>query len=241
MLNGVVPIKGIGAFGGSWQMTYAGLEEGDPDAATGYRENSWRENSFTLAFARQLWEKLGISHHTCVGVNLNRLTYAADAYQGSGWGFDAGLLTLFPYDIRLGVMARALASDLGGEMFTPEYRVGLGYIRTFKQIHTLTVASDVLLKNDVEYTNAQSMDPAGLNLKLFEGVEYEVKFSSFTTALRAGCNMTLLHDRTQMPLSATGGLGLGYRNCRIDYALDYNTNPDFSLGMQHHIAFSFKK
>jgi len=239
LVNGVIPIKGVGAVGYNWQMILAGLEQGNPNNAVEHMTDHWREHMFSLSFGRQLWDTLGVLLNTSVGINLNRYTYNTSEYHGAGLGFDVGVLTRFPYDIRLGLVARSLAADIEGEMFSPEYRIGLGYVKTFNKMHTLSVGSDVLLKKDVEYSDQETLDPVGMNIKLFEGFEYAVLISDFTAALRAGCNFALLHDREKPGLNTTYGLGLKYTHYCLDYTLTYNTAPEFSLGMTHHIALSF--
>ena len=174
LLCGVVPIKNIGSVGFNWQMLNAGLEEGDPDNDLDYREDHWREHMFSLSFARQLWENLLIFKHTSVGVNLNRYTYSTEYYHGAGMGFDAGFITLLPYNIRFGLMLRSMAADMEGEMFDAEYRAGLGYELLIKEFHKLTFAADVSLKEDIEYSNSEDLEAVSFNQKVFGGLEYSL-------------------------------------------------------------------
>lgn len=242
LLSGLFPVKGLGVFGFNWQMTNAGLEEGDPDDAMDYREDFWREHMFSLSFGYRLWDKLWILRNTAIGANLNRYTYSTEYYHGAGVGFDASLFTLFPYGIRLGFMARSIAADIEGEMFEPEYRLGLGWTVKIKKIHRVVVASDVLAKKDIEYSDAANLDFRSMNLKVFEGVEYSLLLlKDFTPSVRFGANMTPLNDRTSTWANVTGGIGLGYKNYKVDYAVKYNTAPDYGLGMSHQIAFSIKR
>jgi hypothetical protein len=245
LLCGVVPIKKIGSVGFNWQMINAGLEEGDPDNDLDFRKDHWREHMFSLSFARQLWENLLIFKYTSVGVNLNRYTYSTEYYHGAGMGFDAGFITLLPYNIRFGLMLRSMAADMEGEMFDPEYRAGLGYELLIKEFHKLTFAADLSLKEDIEYSDSEDLEAISFNQKVFGGLEYSLlilKAHHFTPSIRLGGYMTPRNDRTQGTWgNATGGIGLAYKNYVVDYAFKYNSRTDFGLGISHHIAFTFKR
>jgi hypothetical protein len=242
VFNGIVPVKGVGSVGYNWQMVLAGLEEGDPDGS-GFREDLWREHTFSLSLSRKLWDKLLVFKNTSVGVNLNRYAYNTEYYHGAGVGFDLGLLTMFPHDIRLGIMARSLAADIEGEMFPPEFRLGLGYILKLTEIQNVIFASDVLLKQNVEYSDMESLNPVKYNLKFYEGVEYSHRMKDFLLQARIGGNFTARRDRSVSGFgaNATTGLGFGYKYYKLDYAFKINTAAKFGLGPEHHVAFVFKK
>jgi hypothetical protein len=243
LVSGVFPVKGAFGIGFSWLMQNASLEEGDPDNALEYREDYWREHHFSLSFAYELWKSLLIFRETSVGVNLNRYSYSTENYHGAGVGFDAALKTNLPYGISLGIVARSIAADIEGEMFEPEYRLGLGYTKTFKAMHKLVVASDAAMKKDIEYSDSENMTAREYNVKLFEGVEYSLLMvKDFIPSIRVGANMSPMSDRDGgFYANATGGIGLVYKNYRLDYAVKYNTTADYGLGMFHQVSFIFMK
>ncbi|OGJ87856.1 MAG: hypothetical protein A2268_00655 [Candidatus Raymondbacteria bacterium RifOxyA12_full_50_37] len=240
ILNGIVPLPGLGTLGFSWQMVNAGLEEGDPDNELDFREDHWQEHVFSLSIARKLWDKLLVFRNTSMGITLDRYMYSTDFYDGAGLGFDLSVFTLLPYDIRFGLMARSLAAEMEGEMFDPEFRAGLGYELTIKEINRLVFASDIALKKNIEYANTPELEFRNMNFKVFEGVEYSfLKIKDFTPALRLGTNLTPLNDRGGIWAYACGGIGATYKNYRIDYAFIYNSKPELGLGTRHHVAISF--
>ncbi|MBL8028850.1 MAG: hypothetical protein JNL74_20665 [Fibrobacteres bacterium] len=242
LVSGVFPLKEF-SVGFSWLMQNASLEEGDPDNALEYREDLWREHQFSLSFAYQLWKSFLIFKETSVGVNLNRYSYSTDNYHGAGVGFDAAFKTLFPYGISLGFLARSVAADIEGEMFEPEYRLGLGYSKTFNKMHKLSVGSDVAMKKDIEYSNSETLEASEFIIKLFEGIEYSLLMvKDIIPSARIGVNMSPLSDRDGgFYLNATGGIGITYKNYGLDYAVKYNTTSDYGLGMFHQVSFIFSK
>ena len=237
-LSLAVPLEKIGVVGGSWQMTNAGLEEGDPDDPNDYRQDHWSENTYTLSAARKLWDKALIFEQTAIGINLNRYTISTADHHNVGVGFDLGFFTLFPRGIRFGVMARSLAADIKGNKITPEYRVGTGYIWKADSQHRLTVAMDLLIKQNVEYQDAGTLEPVKVNLKGCEGLEYQLTVNDWRVAVRAGSYATLRSVRSNV--AVTAGLGIGFQDYMLDYAFKYDTNPTEALGMAHRISFSYR-
>ena len=103
----------------------------------------------------------------------------------------------------------------------------------------------MLLKEDIEYSNSADLEAISFNQKVFGGLEYSLlmlKTYDFIPSIRLGANMTPRNDRTGgLWANATGGIGLAYKNYVIDYAIKYNSEPDYGIGICHHIAFTFKK
>ncbi len=243
LVTGVIPVSDRLGFGFSWLMQNASLEEGDPENALDYREDYWREHHFALSFSYCLWKSLFVFRETSLGVSINRYSYSSEYYHGAGVGFDAAFRTIFPYGISMGLVARSVAADIEGEMFEPEYRVGLGYTKTFKGIHRLVIASDIAVKNDIEYSDIDELEAMEYNLKFFEGAEYSLlAVKDFVPSIRFGANMTPLTDRYGgKNINATGGIGLVYKNFRFDYAVKYSTLAEYGLGMSHQVSLILTK
>lgn len=232
---GAVPISNVGTVAGGWLMEYANLEQGEPGTPL-HSESDWYEHSFSLAAGRELWKKLWIFESTSLGFSLNRYVLNSGELNGAGTGFDLGFLTRFPHGFRLGLVARSLGADMMGDKIDPEYRIGLGYVWKAERLHSVTIAADGSTKENIEYENSE--DGVKRNYKGFFGAEYQFRKDEWTAAIRSGVNSTILNSRDM--LGITGGIGAGYRGINLEYAYQYNTNQDVSLGQSHRITLEVK-
>jgi len=237
-LNVAVPLSGVGVIGGSWLMIYTGLESGDPDDLNDYVKDHFLDNTFSVCFSRQLWDKALIFEHSAVGLTFNRYLLNTKDYQEAGIGFDLSFFTLFPQGVRLGLMVRSLGADLKGERLTPEYRIGTGYVWPINESNCFSLGMDLLFKQEVEYSDNTTLEPVGLNIKGFGGLEYKFLFDQWQLALRLGANDILLSQRSG--LGITCGLGIGFKDYMLDYAFKYDTHPEEALGIAHRISFSYQ-
>jgi len=230
-----IPIEKVGVAAVSWQMIYSGLESGDPDDPVSYNEDYWLEQTFTLSLSRKLWDRLLVFDSTSAGLSLNRHTCATHDYDGAGLGFDLSLFTLLPYKIRFGFVARSLASDMMGVKVPPEYRFGLAYAWRINPMHRITFASDLLLKNQVEYADA-ALTPVDINAKAFGGIEYALSLKDYRFDLRGG-GYKILRTAGEN-IAITAGLGVRFQRYAVDYGFKYDKDPDNALGMAHRISFA---
>ena len=90
-----IPISKVGTVAGSWLMQYANLEQGEPGTIL-HSRSDWYEHHFSLAAARELWEKLWFFENTAVGFSLNRYVLNSGELNGAGTGFDLGFQTGLP-------------------------------------------------------------------------------------------------------------------------------------------------
>lgn len=231
-LTGAIPISKVGTVSGGWLMQYANLEQGEPGTAL-HSESSWYEHAFSLAAGRELWKKLWIFENTSLGFSLDRYVLNSGELNGAGTGFDLGFLTRFPYGMRMGLTMRSLGADMMGEKIDPEYRMGFGYVWLARDQQRITVAMDVATKENIEYSN--SSDGVSRNYRGFVGVEYAFHQQDWTAAVRTGTNSTFLNSRDI--LAITGGAGIGFRGFLFQYAYQYNSDIDLSLGQSHRLTF----
>jgi len=233
--TGAIPISNVGTVAGGWLMEYAKLEQGEPGTAL-HSESGWYEHAFSLAAARQLWQKLGIFENTSLGLSLDRYVLNSGELNGAGTGFDLGFLTSLPYGLRFGLVMRSLGADMMGDKTDPEYRLGLGYIWRGQEKHKVTVDLDIATKDNVEYQNA--IDGVAQNYKGFFGAEYAFHQDGWNVALRGGANSSIINSRDATAYS--GGLGVGYRGVTLEYAYLYNSNEDLSLGQSHRVTIEIR-
>ncbi len=233
--TGAIPISQVGTISGGWLLQYANLEQGEPGTAL-HTSSDWYEHAFSLAAGRELWKKLWIFENTSLGFSLDRYVLNSGELNGAGTGFDLGFLTRFPYGVRFGFTARSLGADMMGDKIDPEYRMGLGYVWEGQQRHKVTVDFDLASKENVEYQN--STDPVARNYKGFLGAEYAFHRELWSVALRAGANSIFLNSRDVT--AYTGGIGIGFRGVAVEYAYQYNTDPDLSLGQSHRFTLELR-
>jgi len=228
---GAIPISNVGTVAGSWLMQYAGLEQGEPGTDL-HSRSDWYEHHFSLAAARQLWEKLWIFENTGIGFSLNRYVLNSGALNGAGTGFDLGLQTGLPRGFRLGFVMRSLGADMMGEKVEPEYRLGAGYVWSRSDRHRIAVDLDLASKSGIEYENGD--EGVSTNYKGFFGAEYLFRQDEWACAARGGTNSSFVNSRDG--LAWTLGAGLGYRGFMLDYAFQRYTEAELSLGQSHRIT-----
>jgi len=224
-----VPIENIGTVSGSWLAAFASLEEGSEAES-----NHAGEHTFSLSIGRALWDELLIFRETSVGFSINRYSFLTSEGNGSGLGFDVGLQTGFPYGLSLGFTARTLATDVMGDKVDPELRLGVGYRRTFSEMHRLTVDVDGAWKRHRDYQDAETFEPAGNNMKAFGGLEYALLIQDWEIAVRGGGNGMMLYN-TRETYGYAAGLGVKYLGYSVQYAFRGDTDPDATLGYGHRV------
>lgn len=232
---GGIPISDVGTVAGSWLMQYASLEQGEPGTML-HSRSDWYEHHFSLAAARELWEKLWIFEHTGVGFSLNRYVLNSGKLNGAGTGFDLGFQTRFPHGLSLGLVMRSLGADMMGEKVEPEYRAGVGYTWSRADRHRIAVDLDLATKDGVEYSDGE--DGVATNYKAFFGGEYLFRQEDWAAALRAGLNNSLINSRDAIAWSL--GAGIGYRGFMVDYAFQKHTDVDLSLGQSHRVTIEVR-
>lgn len=232
---GAIPISNVGTVAGAWLMQYAGLEQGEPGTAL-HSRSDWYEHHFSLAAARELWEKLWIFEKTGVGFSLNRYVLNSGSLNGAGTGFDLGFQSGLPYGLRLALVARSLGADMMGEKVEPEYRMGLAYIWSKAERHRIAVDLDLATKDGVEYEKAE--DGVSTNLKGFFGGEYLFRQEEWSCAARGGLNSSFFNSRDA--LAWTLGAGVGYRGFMLDYAFQRYSEAALSLGQSHRVTIEIR-
>lgn len=232
---GGIPISDVGTVAGSWLLQYAGLEQGEPGTAL-HTRSDWYEHHFSLAAARELWDKLWIFEHTAVGFSLNRYVLNSGELNGAGTGFDLGFQTRFPHGLSLGVVMRSLGADMMGEKVEPEYRAGVGYTWSRGERHRIALDMDMATKDGVEYSDG--VDGVETNYKAFLGGEYLLRQEEWAAALRAGLNNSLINSRDALAWSL--GAGIGYRGFMVDYAFQRHSDAELSLGQSHRVTIEVR-
>lgn len=223
-----MPLKNVGTVSGSWLYKHASLEEG-PDAV----RSTAGEHTWSLAMARMLWNKLFIFEKTSLGFSINRHAFYTEAGDGSGLGFDLGLLTKFPYGFSFALVGRNLGADMMGESIDPEVRMGLGYSKTIREMHRITAAIDGLYFMNRDYQDAATLEPGRNNLKGFSGVEYALLYKEWEFALRGGGNGGMYN--TMDNYSYAAGIGIKYEGYSFQYAFKGDTEPEAGIGYSHRV------
>ena len=224
-----VPVPHVGTVSGSWLAAFASLEEGS-DA----RSSHAGEHTFSLSIGRALWDELLIFRGTSVGFSINRYSFLTSAGNGSGLGFDVGVVTGFPYGLSMGFTARTLATDVMGYKVDPELRLGVGYQQTFSEMHRVTVDVDGAWKRHRDYQDAETFEPAANNVKVLGGLEYAVLIQDWEIALRGGGNAMVLYN-TRETYGYAAGLGVKYLGYSVQYAFKGDTDPEATLGYGHRV------
>ncbi|MBN2857950.1 MAG: UPF0164 family protein, partial [Candidatus Delongbacteria bacterium] len=164
---------GKGSIGLSWVRKGATLEQG-----INSDETTMSENFLNIAFGLNILEKLS------AGGSLKRTMINSEIGDGSGFGFDAGVIyrVLEKHNWTLGVTGRNLLADMKNETLKAEYFFGTAYKTSFSEnMHQLTFAFDIGTKEDIN-------ESEGISYKYFTGLEYLFSYTDFSFGLRGGIN-----------------------------------------------------
>ncbi len=202
-----------GALGFAWVREGATLEEG-----INADETSMSENQLYFSYGLELVKGL------YAGASLKRFTISSDIGDGSGFGFDAGVLYQ-PFEAHkwtIAVAGKNLVADMKDEMVKPLYSFGTAYSAGFSEnMHNITVALDLTTKEDIN-------ENEGMTVKFATGLEYALLFSDYSFALRGGFNSN----------AATAGFGIGWNYLAFDYAIVL-MNED-TIGDSHKFGIVWK-
>ncbi len=202
-----------GALGFAWVREGATLEEG-----INADETSMSENQLYFSYGLELVKGLS------AGASLKRFTISSDIGDGSGFGFDAGVLYQ-PFEAHKWTVAatgKNLLADMKDEMIKPSYNFGTSYSVAFSEnMHNITVALDLSTKEDINETE-------GVTVKFATGLEYAFLYSDYSFALRGGLNSN----------AATAGFGIGWNYLAFDYAIVL-MNED-TIGDSHKFGIVWK-
>lgn len=204
---------GKGSIGLSWVRKGATLEQG-----INKDESTMSENFLNIALGLSIMEKLS------VGASLKRNMINSEIGDGSGFGFDAGMIyrVLEKHDWTAGVTGRNLLADMKNETLKAEYFFGTAYKTSFSEnMHQLTFAFDIGTKEDIN-------ESEGISYKYFTGLEYLFNYSDFSFGLRGGINSN----------ASTVGFGLAWSNYGFDYAIKL-MNED-TIGDSHMFGLIYK-
>jgi hypothetical protein len=227
-----MPIKAVGTIAVEWLLKHATLEY--VDAEDNLQSSSANENTFSLSMGRTLFENVLFFEAVRLGLSINRHTFRTEHGNGAGFGFDAGLLTDFPYGFSLGFTARSLGADMEGEKLDPELRFGIGWSMLLQEMHRLTVDIDGTYKRNRDYEDIETLEPARNNLKYYGGLEYALVLNGVEIALRGGGNGALHNTLESYGFAA--GAGVKYLGYSVQYAFKGDTDPDPTLGYAHRIS-----
>ena len=204
---------GKGSIGLSWVRKGATLEQGINDD-----ESTMSENFLNIGFG------LNLTGRFSIGGSLKRTMISSEIGDGSGFGFDAGLIfrVLKDHDWTIGATGRNLLADLKNETLKSEYVFGTAYKVAFSEnMHNLTFAFDLGTKEDINETD-------GISYKFFTGAEYMLNYSDFSFGIRGGINSN----------ASTVGFGIGWSNYSFDYTMKL-MNED-TIGDSHMFGLVYK-
>jgi len=202
-----------GALGFAWVRKGATLEEGVNNT-----ETSMSENDIYLSYG------MGLTDYFSFGLSLKRSAINAEIGDGSGFGFDMGVLyqPFESHNFTLAATGKNLVADMKDEMLKPFYTFGTAYVVGFSEnMHELTFAADITTKEDINETE-------GMSIKYAAGMEYAFNYTDYSFALRGGINSS----------AVTLGFGLGWDYLDFNYAMVL-MNED-TIGDSHKFGIVWK-
>ena len=205
-----------GALGFAWVRKGATLEEGINNT-----ESTMSESDLYISYGMKLIDNLS------AGMSLKRTSISSKIGDGSGIGFDAGIIfrPLKAHNWTLGVAGKNLMTDMKDEMVDPFYSFGTAYSVGFSEnMHNISVAFDLITKNDVN-------EAEGMNVKFATGLEYALSLSDYIFALRGGINSN----------AASAGFGIAWNYLAFDYAIVLMSEDTIGDSHKFGIVWKFKR
>jgi hypothetical protein len=209
------PLKS-GALGFAWARKGATLEEGINNT-----ESTMSENDLYVSYGMNLIDNLS------AGMSLKRTSISSKIGDGSGLGFDAGLIykPIKAHNWTIGAAGKNLLTDMKDEMVDPFYSFGTAYAIGFSEnMHNLAVALDVTTKEDIN-------ESEGMNIKFATGLEYALNYSDYSFAVRGGINSN----------AASAGFGIAWNYLAFDYAIVLMSEDTIGDSHKFGIVWKFRQ